>query len=205
MRITLSRAAFLAALVASPCLGQKMTGPNPKGAVSPPVILDTTDLVQARFAKAGDDLWIGGEPSEKGLRDLKAQGVTTGVSLRRATAANRYNFDEPALVKELGMNFIRIPLAGDSIYPYSPDALKTFTKAMTEANGKVLLHCTIAWRASHMYAAYLIQERHVPVDTALNYARSINLMDDMRMGTGDKQPVEQLLGRSLPQVGHPAK
>jgi len=73
---------------------------------------------------------------------------------------------------------------------------------MSGAKGKVLLHCTIAWRASHLWAAYLIQDRDVPVATALQQARMINLMDDMRMD-GDQQPVEAFLGRSLPEVGHP--
>ena len=74
--------------------------------------------------------------------------------------------------------------------------------AMSNAKGKVLLHCTIAWRASHLWAAYLIQYRNVPVATALQQARLINLMDDMRMD-GDKQPVEAFLGRPLSEVGHP--
>jgi protein tyrosine phosphatase (PTP) superfamily phosphohydrolase (DUF442 family) len=204
--LKLSMVAMLAAAgVAAPAAAQRMVGANPKGDVVAPVILDTTDVVQARFARAAEDLWIGGQPSEKALRDLKAQGVTTVVSLRTPTETNRYGFDEPAVVKELGMNFVRIPVRGDSAFPYSPEALKTFTKVMHDADGKVLLHCTIAWRASHLYAAYLIQERHVPVETALKYARSINLMDDMRMGTGDKQPVEEFLGHALPEVGHPKK
>lgn len=73
---------------------------------------------------------------------------------------------------------------------------------MSDANGKVLLHCTVAWRASHRSAAYLIEYRHVPVETALKYTRSIDLMDDMRTGDGDNQAVESFLGRTLPEVGH---
>jgi hypothetical protein len=68
----------------------------------------------------------------------------------------------------------------------------------------VLLHCTIAWRASHLWAAYLIQYRQVPVATALQQARMINLMDDMRMDE-DQQPVEAFLGRTLAEVGHPKR
>jgi hypothetical protein len=78
----------------------------------------------------------------------------------------------------------------------------SFAAAMSGAKGKVLLHCTIAWRASHMWAAYLIQYRDVPVARALDQARMINLMDGMRMD-GDRQPVESFLDRSLPEVGHP--
>jgi hypothetical protein len=72
---------------------------------------------------------------------------------------------------------------------------------MGGSKGKVLLHCTIAWRASHMWAAYLIQYRDVPVAKALEEARIVNLMDDMRMD-GERQPVEAFLGRDLPEVGH---
>ena len=84
-----------------------------------------------------------------------------------------------------------------------PKELDTFAAAMAAADGKVLLHCTIAWRASHLWAAYLIRERRVPVTTALEQTRMINLMDDMRMGSGDRQPLEGFLGRVVPEMGHP--
>jgi hypothetical protein len=42
----------------------------------------------------------------------------------------------------------------------------------------------------------------VPVAKALAQARTINLMDNMRMDE-DRQPVEAFLGRPLPEVGHP--
>jgi hypothetical protein len=71
---------------------------------------------------------------------------------------------------------------------------------MTEATGGVLLHCTVAWRASHLWAAYLIHERGVPVDSALAQARLINLMDDHHMTSG-RQPVEDFLGRDLTALG----
>ena len=85
--------------------------------------------------------------------------------------------------------------------PYGPKQLDTFTEAMASADGKVLLHCTVAWRASHLWAAYLIRERKVPVATALAQTRQINLMDDMRMG--DQQPLEGFLGHVVPEMGHP--
>src|SRR4051812_5177715 len=112
--LKLSVVAMLAAAgLAAPAAAQRMAGASPKGDVAAPGLLDTTHVVQARFARAAEDLWIGGQPSEKALRDLKAQGVTTVVSLRTPTENNRYGFDEPAVVKELGMNFVRIPVRGD--------------------------------------------------------------------------------------------
>jgi protein-tyrosine phosphatase len=92
---------------------------------------------------------------------------------------------------------------GTADYPYSPEIVTKFADALQKSNGKVLLHCTIAWRASHLWAAYLIRERGIPVDEALANARAINLMDTHRMGENGKQPVEEFLGRTLPPLGRP--
>jgi uncharacterized protein (TIGR01244 family) len=184
------------------CGAQRLTGPHPD-AVPAPVVLETRGLFQDKFASVGSDVFISGQPTAHALRDLHGQGVTTVVNLRTPEEmSKRVPFDEAALVKELGMEYVYIPMRGTAEFPYSPAAVKAFAAAMTSAKGKVLLHCTIAWRASHLWAAYLIQYRDVPVATALQQARTINLMDDMRMD-GDTQPVEAFLGRSLPEVGHP--
>ena len=67
-------------------------------------------------------------------------------------------------MKELGIKYVYIPMRGTAENPYGPKELDTFAAAMASADGKVLLHCTIAWRASHLWAAYLIRERKMPVD-----------------------------------------
>ena len=111
-------------------------------------------------------------------------------------------FDEAALVASLGMQYVYLPMRGTPELPYAPQAVTDFAAALKAADGKVLLHCTVAWRASHLWAAYLIQERRLPVADVLAHARLINLMDDHRMD-GDKQPLELLLGRTVPGLGHP--
>lgn len=195
----------MSAVMSGVCGAQRLTGPNPTDAVPAPVVLETRGLFQDKFARVGSDLFISGQPTERALRDLQAQGVTTVVNLRTPEEmSKRVPFDEAALVKELGMEYVYIPMRGTPEFPYSPEAVKKFAAAMSAAKGKVLLHCTIAWRASHLWAAYLIQYRDVPVATALQQARTINLMDDMRMD-GDTQPVEAFLGRALPEVGHPKR
>lgn len=194
--------AAMSAATAGVSGAQHLTGPNPKGDVPAPVALETRGLFQDKLAKVGDDVFISGQPTEQGLRSLRDQGVTTVVNLRSPPEMARVPFDEAAVVKQLGMEYVYLPMRGTAELPYSPVAVKSFAAAMTNAKGKVLLHCTIAWRASHLWAAYLIQYRNVPVATALQQARMINLMDDMRMD-GDKQPVESFLGRPLTEVGHP--
>jgi uncharacterized protein (TIGR01244 family) len=201
--LSLAGFAVMSAVTSGVCDAQRLTGSDPSGKVPPPVALETSGLFQDKFARVGDDLFIAGQPTERALRELSAQGVTTVINLRSPPEMKRVPFDEAALVKELGMEYVYLPMRGTPELPYSPEAVKAFASAMSNAKGKVLLHCTIAWRASHLWAAYLVQYRNVPVATALQQARMINLMDDHRMD-GDKQPVELFLGRSLSEVGRPA-
>jgi len=180
---------------------QSIVGKDRTGPVPNPVTLDPAGLFQEKFASVGDDMFIGGQPTEKALRDLRAKGVTTIVNLRMPQEMARVGFDEAALAQELGMRYVHIPMNGTPENPYGPKALDAFAAAMVSADGKVLLHCTIAWRASHLWAAYLIRDRNIPVATALSQARQINLMDDMRMS--EQQPLEGFLGHAVPEIGHP--
>jgi uncharacterized protein (TIGR01244 family) len=195
----------MGALAAAPSLGaaQWFTRPAKISALAAPAILDSTGLFQARFARVGEDMFVAGQPTERALREMRDQGVTTVVNLRTPEEMTRnVDFDEQAIVAQLGMRYVHLPVRGGAEYPYSPETLTKFAEAVSKANGKVLLHCTVAWRASHLWAAYLI-DRGVPVDSALANARAINLMDDHRMGGNGRQPVEEFLGRTLPTLGHP--
>jgi uncharacterized protein (TIGR01244 family) len=197
----------LAALVIAPTLGaaQQFTRRAPITTVSAPVILDTTGLYLERAARVGEDMFVTGQPTERALRELKEQGVTTVVNLRTPEEMTRnVKFDEGALVASLGMQYVYLPVRGNDQFPYSPATLTKFADAVSTAKGKVLLHCTVAWRASHLWAAYLIN-RGIPVDSALANARAINLMDEHRMGSNGRQPVEDFLDKSLPTLGHPPR
>src|SRR5690348_989434 len=106
------------------------TGPVPN-----PVALDTTGMFQAKFVSVGDDMFIGGQPTEKALRDLRAKGVTTVVNLRMPQEMERVGFDEAALAKELGMRYVHIPMRGTPENPYGPKQLDEFAAAMASADG----------------------------------------------------------------------
>ncbi len=192
---------LFAALPTAAAEAQRLAGRDSQATPPAPVVLDTTGLFQARFVQVGDDVFIGGQPTERALRELKARGVTTIVNLRSPEEMTRsVSYDEAALVRSLGMTYVHLPMRGTAEFPYAPSAVGQFTEAMRAAGGKVLLHCTIAWRASHLWAAYLIQERQVPVATALEHTRAINLMDGHRMDPAG-QPLELFLGRTVPGLG----
>jgi len=185
---------------------QQFTKRAPITAVSAPVSLDTAGRFQDRAVQVGEDVFVTGQPTERALRELRAQGVTVVVNLRTPEEMTRnVPFDEPALIKELGMRYVYLPVRGNAEYPYAPRTVAKFAEAVNTANGKVLLHCTVAWRASHLWAAYLIQERGIAIEAALANARAINLMDEHRMGSNGRQPVEDFLDKALPTLGHPPR
>lgn len=189
--------------IASPTIiaAQQFTRPGKIMHVAAPVSLDTTGMFQASIARVGDDVFVGGQPTERALREMRAKGVTTVVNLRTPEEMQHaVRFDEAALVAQLGMTYVYLPVRGTDQYPYSPETLTKFARAVRESKGKVLLHCTVGWRASHLWAAYLIGERGIPVDSALANARAINLMDEHHMGAS-RQPVEDFLNRRLPELG----
>ncbi len=194
-------AALLVVATSLPASAQSVVGKGKTGPAPDPVTLDITGLFQAKFASVGSDLFIAGQPTEKALRDLKARGVTTVINLRMPEEMKQIGFDEAALVNELGMRYVHIPMRGSAANPYGPTQLDQFAAAMAAADGKVLLHCTVAWRASHIWAAYLIRDRGVPVATALAQTRSINLRDEAPFG--GQQPIEGFLGRTIPELARP--
>ncbi|MGE0450833.1 MAG: sulfur transferase domain-containing protein [Vicinamibacterales bacterium] len=195
-------AAALLFAAALPAHAQQVVGRAATGPVPDPVKLDPAGMFQATFATVGDDMFIGGQPTEKALRELRAKGVTTVVNLRMPEEMQRVEFDEAALVKELGTRYVHIPMRGSPENPYGPKELDAFAAAMASADGKLLLHCTVAWRASHLWGAYLIRERKMPVESALSHARQINLQDERPL-TGDQpHPLESFLGRPVPEMKH---
>jgi len=161
-----------------------------------PAKLDA-DGFQGVLADAGK-VFISGQPTPEGLKRLKAEGVTTVISFRTPHEMDDREivpFDEAALVTEMGMTYINIPLGGDA-HPYTPEALEKFASAMKALDGKALIHCTVAWRASHVWSAYLAKYEGVDINTAVAHGRAAN------MGV---QPVEALLGGVTYSVGEPEK
>ena len=127
-------AAAVAVLIALPAGAQSVVGKDKTGPVPNPVNLDTTGLFQAKFVSVGNDMFIGGQPTEKALRELRARGVTTIVNLRMPEEMAQVGFDEAGLAKELGIKYVHIPMRGTAENPYGPKELDTFTAAMASAD-----------------------------------------------------------------------
>ena len=159
-----------------------------------PEKIQRTDF-QAVIADAGP-VYVAGQPSEAALRDMASKGVKTVVNLRtQREMDNRQQvpFDEAALLKELGMTYVHIPLGGPDT-PYTPEAVEKFSTALDKADGKVLLHCTVGWRASHMWAAYLVKHKGLSEADAVKQATAINF-GGYTPPNGGALPIDGLLGK----------
>jgi len=156
--------------------------------VSFPIKLDATGF-QEVFAQS-DDLYISGQPQEESFAKLKSDGVTTVINLRtekEMTDTQSVPFDEKAILDSLGLEYVHIPLGGPDS-PYSNTALLKFADALSNAKGKVLLHCASARRASYIWAAYLIQYKGFEPNKAIEYAKAVNF---------GEWPLEGLLGKKM--------
>ena len=137
---------------------------------APPDTVPDVEGVRARIFREGR-VYIAGQPSHAALVTLGGRGVATVVNLRtpeEMADRARVPFDEAALADSLGLAYVSIPLGGDE-FPYTPAAVDSFAAALDRSDGPVLLHCTVGWRASHLWAAYLVRHLDFPVDEA--YAR----------------------------------
>lgn len=151
---------------------------------------------QAVIADAGS-VYVSGQPSADALRDLAAKGIKAVISLRTPMEMNnraQVPFDEAALAAELGIAYINVPLGGPDT-PYTPEAVDKVVAAIKAASGDVLLHCTIGWRASHMWAAYLVKEKGMTYEDAVRHAEAINLRGYTPQNSSPL-PVDSLLGRA---------
>lgn len=154
-----------------------------------PVRVDGVDGVEQNLFRDGR-VYIGGQPSREVLAAFRQLGVTAVVNLRTPAETDdrqRVSYNEAAAVAELGMEYISIPLGGAE-HPYTSQAVDRLAKALADHPGPVLLHCTIGWRASYLWVAYLVREQGFALPDALARGEAIAITPD---------PLEGLLGRLL--------
>lgn len=157
----------------------------------PTAVTGFEPAIEARHFRVGP-LDIAGQPSEAAFRQWAAEGVTVIINLRtQQEMDNRdyVSFDEAALLTELGIDYVHIPLGTND--PYTPVAVDAFARALAGHEGRAVLHCTVAWRASLMWGAYLARHRGLDINEAVAHASAI---------VPATPPLEGLLGRRIVRV-----
>src|SRR5688500_7020843 len=159
------------------------------------------EKLQAEGVLAGlwdvGELRISGQPSQDAFRKMAADGVKTVINLRGTSEMNDrtvVSFDEAAFLKELGVDYVHIPVGEQHEYNFS--AVKRFADALERGKpkGKVLLHCTVAWRASYVWGTYLHKFRNYDLNEAIRHAESMHTSANR---------VERLLGITMGNATEP--
>jgi protein tyrosine phosphatase (PTP) superfamily phosphohydrolase (DUF442 family) len=140
---------------------------DPAGEAPQPV-----EGIDIRNLSRDRNIWIGGEPSSEGYRQIRERGVEAVVDLRSQTDKQQASAD---IAQELGMDYLSLPIDPKDM---QPEQASLFLRFMREHQGKqVLIHCGSANRASGMYAVYLGAELGLPADKAIERARRTGLRE----------------------------
>jgi len=148
-----------------PEVAEQGSGNDPAAALPSPETVEVEGVGTCR--RVGEDLLFAGQPSPDALRALAAAGYRTVVNTR---GEGELDWDEEALAAELGMSYVAIPMA----YPIESipdDWLQRFDQIMEEADRPILLHCSSGNRVAGLWAVWLAERRHVPVETALDLGK----------------------------------
>ena len=118
-------------------------------------------------------VYFGGRPTAAALRDAPRRGITTVVNLRTASEmAGATGFDEGALVRELGMEYVSIPISGDTLSYLHADELKG---VLDGTAGPVLIHCASSNRVGALWALYLHRHRGFDLGEAIDRGKQAGL------------------------------
>jgi uncharacterized protein (TIGR01244 family) len=129
------------------------------------------------FSQVAPNVYMAGQPTRAGLERAKSLGVTRVINLRTQMEMDNREivpFDEAAAIEALGLEYVHIPLGGPNT-PYTPAAVDQLATSLVGAEGNVLLHCTVAWRATHLWTAYLIKHQQLSFVEAVDIGRKLNL------------------------------
>lgn len=117
------------------------------------------------------NLITAGQPSAQQLRDAAASGVTTVIDLRQPDEDR--GFDEAALAEQLGLRYVRLPIAGAS--GITDDNARALQRLLKQDDGKTLLHCASGNRAGALLSLINARLEGASPDAALQLGRDAGM------------------------------
>lgn len=131
-----------------------------KLSTSDPVLIDES----YNLYSAGD-VFLAGQPTQNNLDSLFDAGVELVVNLRTEDEMDHLSFDESKYLKSKKIKYIHIPMGGDA--GYKAEAIDKMGKAINKSDGKVLIHCRSAGRATYSWMAWLVRYQDYSIDEAV--------------------------------------
>ena len=116
--------------------------------------------------------WItGGQPTELQLKAFKAAGGQ--VVLDNRDPMEPRPFDEPAAVRAAGLEYISLPIVHGAV---TTDTMRQMHQALKKLEGrKALLHCSSGNRTAAALIPYMMIEKKMDQEDAVDLAMNIGL------------------------------
>ncbi len=116
--------------------------------------------------------WItGGQPTEQQIKAFKAAGGE--VVLDNRDPMEPRAFDEPATVRAAGLEYISLPIVHGAV---TTDTMRSMHQVLKKLEGrKVLLHCSSGNRTAAGLIPYLMVDKKMEQENAVDMAMSIGL------------------------------
>lgn len=168
--MTLSTSRLLAAAL----LGGSLLLPGSAGAADPPPSAATPQLSALTYRLA-PDLVACGQPSRADFEALRATGYRTVLNLR-ADGEKGYPEGQSALLKELGLREIRIPLTYESLDAKGVDAFRAAVK--DPANRPLVIHCGSSNRVGMLFAILAVLDDGKSLEEAEKIGREAGMTKD---------------------------
>jgi uncharacterized protein (TIGR01244 family) len=136
-----------------------------------PDAAERTELVPNQKAPAPGAI-SGGQPSREQLVASRDAGYRTVMNLRTPGEGGAID-DETALVAELGMDYVSIPIAGAA--GLTRDNVEAFARALEAAERPVLIHCGSGNRIGALFALKAFYLDGKSAEEALSIGRASGL------------------------------
>ncbi len=113
----------------------------------------------------------GGQPTEQQIKAFKAVGGEVVVDNRDPMEPRP--FDEPATVRAAGLEYVSLPIVHGAV---TTDTMKRMYETLKKLEGrKALLHCSSGNRTAAALIPYLMIDKKMEQEDAVDMAMSIGL------------------------------
>ena len=120
------------------------------------------------------DFFISGQPTDSIISALKDQDIGLIINVRtpeEMEIIKENGFDEEAFLDSLNIPYVNVPIGGN--YGFTQTSIKEINAAIQLHEGKVMIHCRGAGRATNAWMAWLINYYDFPIDDAISLGRQM--------------------------------
>ena len=129
---------------------------------------DTSEI--SNYREYAPNFASSGQPTKKQLKLLKTVGFERIIYIAFSNSGKAFA-DEDVIVKELGMEYIHIPVVWDD--PSASDFYAFADVMQRDTDKKSLLHCQVNYRASAFAFLYRVIYQDVPIAIAKSDMNSV--------------------------------